>query len=572
MDSFSLSLLVQELRAALGHARLERVQAIGPDQLLLKFRSGTLVVSVDDRHPALWLLRRTKKSATEHVPPLLLLLRKHLVGCRLSSIEQVDYDRIIRLRLGRHVGQGVVNQYSLVIELIDRRANLYLLNAEERIIGRLKTKSTTSSDSTQDYMPPQQLGKLDPRRLTETELNTLCQSTGSLRRALIQHIKGFGPQLAEEVAWRARHSTAYQAFSDVLDQLTNHPQPCLYTPTALALVQPATLQWQRELIVAPIRLHRLSEQAGLTVTPFATMLEAVEIYEELVSASRLIQERRRTLVTAILQKRKKVEKRLERMKQEIDRLANYDQYRQWGELLLAHAHHATRSEQGFVVTDYYAPDQPTLEIPAHPHTSIQQAAAEYFERYRKHKRRADSLQQQTGQLQQELSKLSTLYQGVQSATTVQALSSYADDLFGSEPASLASSGGRPAVHKIAGVAQFLSSQQHQILVGRTAEANERLTFQIARPHDIWLHAADYPGSHVVLRCKKGAAVPFQSLVEAAQLAAFYSQARASTAVVVHYTERKYVHKIPGAAPGRVRLVNAKSITVEPRVQVRRVDT
>ncbi|MCS6804501.1 MAG: NFACT family protein [Acidobacteriota bacterium] len=571
MDSFSLSLLVQELRAALGHARLERVQATGSNQFLLKFRSGALVVSVDDRHPALWLLRRTKKSATEHVTPLLLLLRKHLVGCRLGGIEQAEYDRIVRLRLSRQADQDVVDQYSLVIELIDRRANLYLLNADDRIIGRFKTRSPASSELAMEYVLPQQPGKLDPWRVTETELNTLCESTGSLRQALIQHIKGFGPRLAEEVVWRARHSTAYQAFSEVLDQLSNHPQPCLYAPTALALVQPATLQWERELIVAPIQLHWLSEQAGLTVTPFATMLEAVEIYEELVSASRLIQERRRTLATAIFQKRKKVEKRLERMKQERERLGNYEQYRQWGELLLAHVHHATRSERGFVVTDYYAPDQPSVEIPAQPRASIQQTATDYFEIYRKQKRKADSLEQQIGQLEQELLKLSTLDQAVQSATTLEALSSYADELLGPASALPASLGGRPLFKKIPGVAQFLSSEQHHILVGRTAEANQRLTFQIARPHDIWLHAADYPGSHVVLRCKKGVSVPFQSLIEAAQLAAFYSQARGSTAVVVHYTERKHVHKIPGAAPGRVRLVNVKSITVEPRVQATRVD-
>jgi predicted ribosome quality control (RQC) complex YloA/Tae2 family protein len=175
------------------------------------------------------------------------------------------------------------------------------------------------------------------------------------------------------------------------------------------------------------------------------------------------------------------------------------------------------------------------------------------------------------ELEAQLTRLSTIFHDVQSAITLEAMESHARDILGRSLAAQHESAAASKTRKIPGVHQFLSSEQHQIWVGRTAEANQRLTFQIARAHDIWLHAADYPGSHVILRCNKGASTPFQSLVEAAQLAAFYSQARASGKVVVHYTERKYVHKIPGAAPGLVRLADFKSITVEPRVQATRVD-
>ena len=105
----------------------------------------------------------------------------------------------------------------------------------------------------------------------------------------------------------------------------------------------------------------------------------------------------------------------------------------------------------------------------------------------------------------------------------------------------------------------------EILVGKKAADNDQLTFRIARSLDLWLHAADYPGSHVVVRNPNRLEIPPQTLLEAAELAAFYSDARSQPKAAVNYTQKKFVNKPKGSAPGLVRLAFFKTILVEPKV-------
>jgi predicted ribosome quality control (RQC) complex YloA/Tae2 family protein len=107
-------------------------------------------------------------------------------------------------------------------------------------------------------------------------------------------------------------------------------------------------------------------------------------------------------------------------------------------------------------------------------------------------------------------------------------------------------------------------------VGRAARDNDNLTFRIARPNDLWLHAGDYPGSHVVVRNPTRKEIPHRTIIEAAQLAGRFSQASDDAKVVVHYVERKFLSKPKRAEPGIVRMSRFRSITVEPKESVSRV--
>jgi predicted ribosome quality control (RQC) complex YloA/Tae2 family protein len=118
--------------------------------------------------------------------------------------------------------------------------------------------------------------------------------------------------------------------------------------------------------------------------------------------------------------------------------------------------------------------------------------------------------------------------------------------------------------KVPGVRQYVSSDGYEMWVGRTARDNDSLTFRLAKPADLWLHAGDYPGSHVVVRNPTRKEIPQRTVIEAAQLAGYFSQAREDSKVVVHYTERKFLAKPKGAPPGQVRMSRFRSITVQPK--------
>ncbi|MEO7673741.1 MAG: NFACT RNA binding domain-containing protein [Pyrinomonadaceae bacterium] len=120
-----------------------------------------------------------------------------------------------------------------------------------------------------------------------------------------------------------------------------------------------------------------------------------------------------------------------------------------------------------------------------------------------------------------------------------------------------------ALETNAGSLSFVSTDGFEILVGKKAKDNDYLTFRVAKSLDLWMHAADYPGSHVVIRNPNRKEIPHRTLLEAAQLAAFYSQGKSQPKAAVHYTQKKFVNKPKGAAPGLVSLASFKTILVIP---------
>jgi predicted ribosome quality control (RQC) complex YloA/Tae2 family protein len=239
-----------------------------------------------------------------------------------------------------------------------------------------------------------------------------------------------------------------------------------------------------------------------------------------------------------------------------------EQHKRIGDLLLANLTTAQRDGERTTLNDYFSPDGATVEVEIDPNQSLQDAAAKSFDRYGKAKRAAVEVTQRLVQVRAELAEL----QARNAALEIAIATGSDDELSRFEPAPPPepTPGAKKPAAKLTGVRRYLSSDGYEILVGRAARDNDHLTFKIARPHDLWLHAADYPGSHVVVRNRSRLDFPQRTIIEAAQLAANYSQAKRDNKVNIHYTQRKYISKPKGSAPGLVRLSQFKTLTVEPR--------
>jgi predicted ribosome quality control (RQC) complex YloA/Tae2 family protein len=240
-----------------------------------------------------------------------------------------------------------------------------------------------------------------------------------------------------------------------------------------------------------------------------------------------------------------------------------------GDLLLANLSHANRSGNTVSLTDYYAAGTPLVEIEVAENTTLQEAASESFSRYGKAKRAIAELGVRMLQVDQELAQVHLKLDRLERAIVARDLTALAE--FGERPQA------QPARHKkekasltLPGMRRYLSSDGYEVLVGRTARDNDQLTFRVARPNDLWLHAGDYPGSHVIVRNSSRTEIPHRTIIEAAQLAAKFSQASKDAKVAIHYTRRKFLSKPKGAAAGLVRLSSFKSITVEPGEHLERI--
>ena len=228
-----------------------------------------------------------------------------------------------------------------------------------------------------------------------------------------------------------------------------------------------------------------------------------------------------------------------------------------------------RNGNKIVLTDYYADGAPQIELEIDENTSIQDEAARRFRQYQKAKHAQDEIAGRLENVDREIKKLQTRSEELERVINegnVEALENFDKT---PKPA-IKTPQPTAAAKTISGVRRYLSTDGYEILVGRTARDNDNLTFRIAQPNDLWMHAGDYPGSHVVVRNPTRKEIPHRTIIEAAQLAGKFSQASEDAKVVIHYTPRKFLSKPKGAAPGLVRLSRFRSLAVEPKEAVSRL--
>jgi len=259
----------------------------------------------------------------------------------------------------------------------------------------------------------------------------------------------------------------------------------------------------------------------------------------------------------------------EHLHEDLVRHGDPEQHKRTGDLLLANIATAVRDGNRVRLTDYYAEGAPTIELEVDENHSLQDEATARFRQYTKAKRAAEEIADRLKQIDRETAtleqRLHQLDQIIQSRDE-----SALDGFEKPKPAPKVQPKKSAKPEEISGVRRYLSTDGYEILVGRAARDNDNLTFRVAQSNDLWMHTGDYPGSHVVVRNPTRKEIPHRTIIEAAQLAGRFSQASDDTKVVVHYTERKFLSKPKGAAPGLVRLSRFRSITVEPKESIPRL--
>ena len=257
------------------------------------------------------------------------------------------------------------------------------------------------------------------------------------------------------------------------------------------------------------------------------------------------------------------ERLLKKLDDDLAGHGNADRWKRCGDLLLANTSSARRADGKIFVIDYYDEASPEIAIEADENESVTEAAENYFRRYTKARNAQQEIETRRAVIEAELSDLRLKREELESAIEAKDIDRIAD--LGGRVKQPARKISAKRAEEVKGVRSFVSSEGFEILVGKKAKDNDFLTFRIAKSLDTWMHAADYPGSHVVIRNPNRKEIPHRTLLEAAQLAAFYSQGKSQPKAAVHYTQKKFVNKPKGSAPGLVSLASFKTILVEPKI-------
>jgi predicted ribosome quality control (RQC) complex YloA/Tae2 family protein len=305
--------------------------------------------------------------------------------------------------------------------------------------------------------------------------------------------------------------------------------------------------------------------------PDGSPSEAADAYYSSLDHAREFESRANAVRSRLLKALRQKEKLKANLEHDLAGHGDPETHKRIGDLLLANVATAKRHSNKVTLTDYYAEGAPSIEIEVEENVSLQDEAAERFRQYGKAKRAREEIAERMVQLDREIAQLNHQLEKISEIIEKRdetALASYVSE----KPAAkkLERQHARSKQPAVTGVRRYLSTDGYEILVGRAARDNDNLTFKIAQPNDLWLHAGDYPGSHVVVRNPTRKEIPHRTIVEAAQLAGKFSQASEDSKVVIHYTPRKFLAKPKGATPGLVRLSRFKSITVEPKEGVDRI--
>jgi predicted ribosome quality control (RQC) complex YloA/Tae2 family protein len=572
MDNFLLQTIVNEFEPLLNGQRLSKVYQVGATDLAIDFRQRDrrwLVISTDPQRLALYLSPRNPKQLGDEPrsdTAFVALVKKYLGGARLVAVEKPGYDRVVYFEFEAEDEDGRVVHRKLVVALTGRAANV-LLTEESRVIASLRERDETITNYIEPAPPAD---KLDPFLCSPEKLDELTQASGGdVAEAAQKHLIGFSPIYARELALRAGREMPHEALRRLLSDLfESPPEPALYSSSPIDELKIEIGRDEFNVVLSPIELDSLS---GQHKSEFASVNEAAAVYFALVDERRGFLALKQRLNSQLFSQLKKRRGLAANLKRELEGFSNGELHQRYGELLLANLHQATKTDGGFLVTDFYDEAQSVIVIPSANKPSAQEAAEHYFKLARKARHGFENINARLPQIEAEIAQFEKQLAELASITRADELNSFAAqfNLPAIHPRAQAqekkpSQPARKAKEeKIPGARRYRSSDGYEILVGRADRDNDYLTFRVAKSFDLWFHAADYPGSHVVLRNPQRKPVPPRAITEAAQLAAKFSQARTSPRVAVNYCERKFVTKPKGFAPGQVRISSFKTVMVEP---------
>ncbi len=283
-------------------------------------------------------------------------------------------------------------------------------------------------------------------------------------------------------------------------------------------------------------------------------LELKERFEKLALAAR------RKVAGSIAKHRKLIRN----LRGDLEKHGDPDIWKRYGDLLLANVHNSVREGDVIRVIDYFDEKTPTIEIIGEGNRSLNEIAENYFRRYRKARNGKLVIAERIEITESAIEKDTELLAHVEAAVERGDANFLARV---TEPKRKPTEVTRKKKKDVEfnGARKFVSSDGFEILVGKRAADNDFLTFRVARSLDTWMHAADFSGSHVVVRNPNRKEVPQLTLHEAARLAAFYSDARKLDKAAVNYTQKKFVNKPKRSAPGLVSLSSFRTLYVETTI-------
>lgn len=537
-DGFFLHHMVEELRRELVNGRIQKINQPFEQELVLQIRSNRqshrLLLSA---HPVFGRIQLTQTTFENPAQPstFIMVLRKYLQGALIESIEQIENDRIVEMTVSNKNEIGDHIQATLIIEIMGKHSNILLVDKSSHKILEVIKHVGFSQNSYRTLLPgstyiaPPSTESLNPFTIKDEKLFEILQTQEMTAKNLQNLFQGLGRDTANELE-SILVSEKLSTFRNFFNQET---KPCL-TETSFSPVP-------------------FENQVG---EPFTSLSNLLDTYYKDKAERDRVKQQASELIRRVENELQKNRHKLKKQEKELLATDNAEEFRQKGELLTTFLHQVP-NDQDYVILDNYYTNQP-ITIALDKALTPNQNAQRYFKRYQKLK---EAVKYLTDLIEE--TKATILYlESVETVLNQAGLEEIAEIREELIQTGFIRRRQREKIQKRKKPEQYMASDGKTIIyVGRNNLQNEELTFKMARKEELWFHAKDIPGSHVVI---SGNLDPSDEVkTDAAELAAYFSQGRLSNLVQVDMIEVKKLNKPTGGKPGFVTYTGQKTLRVTP---------
>lgn len=573
LDAVAIKALKDELQC-LVNGRIDKVHQPERDEIAIQVRTYEnhykLVISASSAHPRIHLTEHSKKNPVT-APLFCMLLRKHIGSGKITAIEQPGFERILKISVESYDELGDLTTKYLIVEIMGRYSNIILTSSDNRVIDSIKHVDESVS-SVREILPggvyeaPPVQNKTP---LTEFGIDSVIDLSKPFKadRALLDSVAGISPLTARELVYSVFGTTDVNAqqinvnkaseLKLAVIRLANQVRDGSFSPCLITDKNSGKI-----LDFSAIDIKQYEDMAE--ISSYESMNSLVDAFYYKRDMSERLRQKSADLTKLLNNHIERTAKKLGILERTLRDAENRDKYKIYGDLLTANLYRIEDGMKNIEVDNYYDPENKPIKITLDPSLSPSMNAQRYYKKYNKAKTALTEASKQIKSAKEELEYLESTLLMVENTEAVEDINAIRAEL--GEQGYITR---RQKAAKKRGAApkskpmHFVSSDGFDIYVGRNNTQNDYLTLRLANTSDWWFHTKDIHGSHVIIKLGIDKDVPKNTILEAAQLAAYYSQARESSQVPVDYTLIKNVKKPNGSKPGMVIYEGYNTVYVRP---------
>lgn len=548
LDGIFLYHLKNEIASFAVDSRVDKIHQPSRDEIVISLRSREgsrkLLMSCNADSARIHFTEFAPENPPK--PPMFcLMLRKRLTGAWITSIEQDNLERILRINFSGTDELGDKTNYALIIEIMGKYSNIIFVDRDNRIIDSLKRVDESKSHIREilpgvTYVAPPAQDKLN---IFTDDISVIKEkiavSNKGIYKAFLETVKGVSPIVCREI----ENGLSLEDFK----KMAENP-----VPTAVIVETPKDFTF--------IDVKQYGNIAEIkTYESFSKLLDF--FYYEKVRLMR-IKARSSELFKALTTLQERAVRKAVNRQNELDECRDKETYKLFGDLISANQYRLEKGAPYYDLENYYD-DNKIIRIPADVTMTPSQNSQKYYKEYRKKQIAESKLNDFISQAKAEADYFDTVIDELSRAKTDSEISEIKEELAAGGYIKRGQNKNKNT--KSLKPMQFTTRDGFNVLVGRNNLMNDRLTLKTAKNYDTWFHVQDTAGSHVICETS-GTEITDTAIHDCAVIAAYFSKARESSNVAVDYTLVKNVKKPNGAKPGYVIYDPYKTEYVTPTLE------